>query len=65
MAKYKGVKWAQVLTLMSAIAQSLESTFAKKSDLVKFVSPHFEDKSLVFPAESSAHFEEKALVLSE
>ncbi len=65
MAKFKSIKWAQVLTWMAAVATTLETTYAKKSDLVKYVSPHFEGTQLVFPQESSAHFEGTSLVLTE
>lgn len=65
MAKFKGVKWAQVLTLMNAIAQTLESTFVKKSDLDSYVNPHFEGDVLVFPSQNAAHFDGDTLVLTE
>lgn len=65
MAKIKGVKWAQLLTLMAAIANTLESTFVKKSDLNSYVNPHFCGDILVFPAQNNAHFDGDALVLTE
>lgn len=65
MAKIKGVKWAQIQTLMSSIAQTLESTFVKKSDLNSYVNPHFEGDILVFPSQNAAHFDGDMLVLTE
>lgn len=65
MAKFKGVKWAQILTLMAAIANTLESTFAKKSDLYAYDNPHFDGDTLVFPSTNAAHFVGDTLVLTE
>ena len=64
-SKTKGIKWAQVLTLMSAIAETIESTCVKKSDLDNYVNPHFDGDALVFPAQNAAHFDGDALVLTE
>ncbi len=61
----KGIKWAQVLTLINAIATTLETTFAKKSDLNSYVNPHFEGDTLVFPSQNAAHFDGDDLVLCE
>ncbi|MBQ2674152.1 MAG: hypothetical protein IJG07_05660 [Prevotella sp.] len=33
MAKYKGIKWAQVLTAMAAIANTLVNNYATKAEL--------------------------------
>lgn len=65
MAKYKGIKWAQVLTWMAAVATTLETQFVKKSDLNSYVNPHFEGDVLVFPAQNAAHFDGDTLVLTE
>ena len=65
MAKIKGIKWAQVLTLMAVIAETIESTCAKKSDLNSYVNPHFDGDALVFPAQNAAHFDGDVLVLTE
>jgi hypothetical protein len=65
MARFKGIKWAQVLTLMTAIADTLETTFAKKSDLTAFTNPRFDGDTLVFPARNAAHFDGDDLVLTE
>ncbi len=64
-SKIKGVKWAQLLTLMAAIASTLESTFAKKSDLNSYVNPHFDGDTLVFPSQNAASFDGDTLVLTE
>ena len=63
--KTKGVRWAQILTLMADIAGTLEATFAKKSDLETYQNPRFDGDVLVFPSQNAAHFEEDALVLTQ
>ena len=50
---------------MSAIAETIESTCVKKSDLDNYVNPHFDGDALVFPAQNAAHFDGDALVLTE
>ena len=65
MAKIKSIKWAQILTLMNTIANTLETTFAKKSDLNSYINPHFDGDRLVFPAQNAAHFVGDNLVLTE
>jgi hypothetical protein len=52
---FKGIKWAQIQTLIAAIASTLESTFAKKSDLNAFADPHFDGDTLVFPSRNAAN----------
>ncbi len=62
MAKIKGVKWSQILTLLANIASTLENDYAKKSD---FSNPRFESDTLVFPAQNGASFDGDTLVLTE
>lgn len=64
MAKIKGIKWAQVLTWMAAIAETLQN-YATKDDLAVYQNPHFEGDTLVFPSRSAAHFDGDDLVLTE
>lgn len=65
MAKYKGIKWAQLLTFMATLANSLVEEFATKDDLIQYQNPHFDGDTLVFPAQNAAHFDGDALVLTE
>lgn len=67
MAKYKGIKWAQVQTLMKAIAGTI-SNCATKSDLNTAsgaFKPTVSGSTLVFPAGSAAKFEGSTLVLTD
>lgn len=57
----KGIKWQQVLTLMSAVATTLQG-YVKKSDIPTVT---FEGTTLVFPATSTMKFEGTTLVLTE
>lgn len=65
MAKYKGIKWAQFLTFLATLANSLVDQFATKEDLAIYQNPHFEGDTLVFPSQNAAHFEGDVLVLTE
>jgi hypothetical protein len=67
MAKYKGIKWAQVQTLMNAIAGTI-SNCATKSELNAAsgaFKPTVSGSTLVFPAGSAAKFEGSTLVLTD
>lgn len=68
MAKYKGIKWAQLQTLMSAIAQTLTTSFATKQELSAAAGnfkPTISGSTLVFPAGSTAKIQGSTLVLVE
>lgn len=68
MAKYKGVKWAQFLKLLSAIAETLVTQFATKTeldDVKKNRMPSITGSTLTFPADAEAKIEGSTLVLSK
>ena len=78
MAKYKGVKWAQLLTLMAAIARTLVSSFAQKEEVASTYATKTElqtakdafsvtvsGSTLVFPSGSAAHVENSTLILAD
>lgn len=67
MAKYKGIKWAQVLTWMAAVATTLQN-YATKRELQAAsgaFKPTVSGSTLVFPAGSAAKVEGSTLVLTE
>lgn len=51
--------------ILKKLVYLADHKYASKSELRKYQNPHFDGGSLVFPAESSAHFEDGALVLTE
>ena len=56
MAKYKGIKWAQFLTLIRAIAKTLVDGYATKEELqdaAKNWSTKIEGSTLIVPSSSS------------
>ncbi len=68
MAKFKGVKWAQVRTLMNSIAHTMVSSCASKEeleDVKKNRMPTISGSTLVFPADAEAKIEGSTLVLSK
>lgn len=62
MAKF-GLKAIGII--LKKIVYLADHKYASKSELRKYNNPRFEGGSLVFPAESSAHFEGGSLVLTE
>lgn len=67
MAKYKGIKWAQVQTLMAAIASTV-SQCATKSELNAASGAfhaYVSGSTLVFPAGTSARVSGSTLILTE
>ena len=68
MAKFKGIKWAQMLTAMAAIAQSMVDEFATKDELNAAsgaFKPTISGSTLVFPQGTSAKVEGSTLILTE
>jgi len=68
MAKYKGIRWAQLLTLMSAIARTLTTSYVTKQELSAAAGnfkPTISGSTLVFPEGSTAKFVNSTLVLTE
>jgi ABC-type phosphate transport system substrate-binding protein len=70
MAKFKGAKWAQILTLMAAMAASIVSEVASAKSYAdglvkKNKTPHIVGSSLVFPADAEAKIDGSTLVLSK
>ena len=68
MAKYKGVKWPQMIKLMLEIANTLVNQFASKSeleDVKKNRMPTISGSTLTFPADAEAKIEGSTLVLSK
>lgn len=56
MAKYKGIKWAQFLTLIRVITQTLVDGYATKKELQEAAgnwSTKIEGSTLIFPSNSS------------
>lgn len=67
MAKFKGIRWAQVLTLMTCIANTLKG-YATKAELNAAAGnfkPTISGSTLVFPEGSTAKFVNSTLVLTE
>lgn len=68
MAKYKGVKWAQFLKLLTEIANTLVTQFATKTeldDVKKDRMPSISGSTLTFPADAEAKIVGSTLVLSK
>ena len=68
MAKIKGVKWVQLLTLMSAIANTLVRGYATKDELNAAsgaFKPTVSGSTLVFPEGTAAKVVGSALILTE
>lgn len=56
MAKYKGIKWAQVLTAMAAIANTLVNNYATKAELQEVAGKldySIEGSTLILPSKVS------------